>query len=275
MKKKLLLTISILVCAVALIIGSVAGTIAYLRVFVSVTNTFTFGKVAISMTETLVNDDGTPVTDNTNRGYANRYLLMPGKSYIKDPIIHVGEESQAMFLFLKVDNGISGLALTQEDLDKLAQDNAGDPEYEVPKTIHEQLLSNGWKVYATDDTSPVEYKNTIHTNAHGANLTSTSTVYYLSVGADPSEVEPKVVCGNKITPTAGVEKAVDIATFNIFTVSPSNATEDTMTAYVNNNASVVVTAFAIQSSGEGIQDYHDAAEVFNNEFASAIPTVNP
>lgn len=276
MKKKLLVTLSVIVCAVALIIGSVAGTLAYLRVYVSVTNTFTFGKVAISLDETDVDDHGIPVLNaqgEKTRDYANRYLLMPGKSYTKDPVIHVGEESQAMFLFLKVDNGIAGLALTQQDLDKLAAENVDNPGYEVPRTIHQQLLDAGWKVYA--DESGKAYQNTSESNAHGSTLVSTSTVYYLSIGADVGDVDPKVVCGNKVEAAAGVEKATDIPTFEIFTVSPSNATEDTMTAYVNNNASVVVTAFAIQSSGEGINDYHDAAAVFETEFASAIPTTTP
>ena len=151
MKKKLLIALALVACVAAIIVGSVAGTLAYLRASVSVTNTFSYGKVAINLTEALTNEDGTYITDVNNRGYANKYMLMPGKSYHKDPIIHIGEESQAMYLFLKVDNGIAGLALTPEDLAKLAAENAGNSEYQLPKTIHEQLLAAGWKIYSDEN----------------------------------------------------------------------------------------------------------------------------
>ena len=100
-KKGLLLT----VCALALVIASVFGTLAYLTSEDTVTNTFTVGKVAITLDETDV-DDSTP---NAERDKANEYKLMPGHSYTKDPIVHVDSESEDCYLFVKVVNQIADI----------------------------------------------------------------------------------------------------------------------------------------------------------------------
>ncbi len=240
MKKKVITTLALVFCAAALVIGSVAGTLAYLRVSVAVTNTFTYGKVAITMDEAAVTEKGVQIPDAA-RTVGNRYMLMPGTTYSKDPVIHIGAESQSMFLFLKVDNGIAGLALTDEEASALGC-----------KTIHDQLLDNGWEVYV--DESDATYRNTTVTKTDSYDMTSTSTVYYLAL---PDGTANTVQGGD-----------ADVVTFTQFTTSES-ATEAIMTVYVNNNATVVVTAYAIQSTGEGIEDIHDAAGKFATEFASA------
>ena len=255
MKTKLLKTASLFVVAIAIVIGSVAGTLAYLRATASVTNTFAYGKVAITMDETKIDVDGKTALTGT-RGNGNQYLLMPGQSYVKDPIIHIGQDSQDMFIFLKVDNGIAGLALTEKEKEELGKN-----------TIHDQLLANGWKVY-NDGTTDYKTESKKKTS-DGFELLSTSTVYYLSKGADANAVEPKVV---------GYDKTIaannDIKTFSTFTVSPTRVNESSMTAYVNNDCKIVVTAFAVQSTGVGIAgDIHNAANIFKGEFASAIPAV--
>ncbi len=256
MKKKLLVALSFVVCVTALIVGSVAGTLAYLRVTAGVTNTFTYGTVTITMDEAQVDEDGKVVAGGA-RVVGNRYKLMPGTTYTKDPIIHIGAESQEMFIFLKVDNGIAGLALTDEDKAKLAAINGAE---NVPQTIQEQLLANGWKIYKNREGH--SYANTTTTSTNSIDLIATSTIYYLSVGATVDDTDARVVDG----------ETRDVSTFKEFTTSPSRTTTSTMAVYVNNNATVTITAFAIQSSGEGINDYHDAAAVFATEFASAIPT---
>ena len=245
MKKKVITTLALVFCAVALVIGSVAGTLAYLRVSASVTNIFTYGKVAITLDESAVDESG--VVQGTARVTGNRYKLMPGTTYTKDPIIHVDTASEDMFLFLKVDNGIAGLALTPEEAGQLGK-----------KTIHDQLLANGWKVYVNE--AGDSFRKSTTTNVNGFDLLSTSTVYYYSVGAGESETAAEIVDG----------AAGDIPTFATFTTSPSASTEDTMTAYVLNNAQVMVTAYAIQSTGEGISgNVHYAALKFAAEFESA------
>lgn len=249
MKKKILMALTITLCAVMLVVGSVAGTMAYLRATAEVVNTFTYGKVGITMDETLIGEDGLKPSLANQRATGNRYKLMPGTTYVKDPVIHIGAESEDMYLFIKVDNGIAGLAT-----DGTIVDENGVPY----KTIQQQLLENGWKVYKNEASK--EYTTTTNTTTNaGVVITSTSTVYYLSVGEDEASVDAKIV-----TKDSG-----SIPTFETFTTGKTNVTEASMTAHVNNNAKIGILAYAVQKSG--FTSYHEAAEVFTTEWASAIP----
>lgn len=103
MKKTLMLVI----CALALITTSVFGTLAYLTDQAEVVNTFTVGNVSITLDETVVLPDGTPVDededgtpDRAEKG--NEYHLIPGKEYTKDPVITVVAGSEPAFIRTKV-----------------------------------------------------------------------------------------------------------------------------------------------------------------------------
>lgn len=97
--KALLLTL----CAVLLVAASVLGTLAYLTDTGSVTNTFTVGKVAITLDEAKVGADGKALTGNdAARVKENSYKLMPGHTYVKDPTIHVDASSEDCFIRAKV-----------------------------------------------------------------------------------------------------------------------------------------------------------------------------
>ena len=61
MKKKTK-ALMLVLCAVLLVTASVLGTMAYLTSTEKVVNTFTVGKVAITLDEAKVNADGTAVT---------------------------------------------------------------------------------------------------------------------------------------------------------------------------------------------------------------------
>ena len=135
-------------CAVLLVAASVLGTMAYLTDTKSVTNTFTVGNVAITLDELDVDNS----TENAERDTANQYHLLPGKTYTKDPTIHVQTSSEDCFLFVKVENGISAI----ED---------------STKTVKSQMSTNGWTavdeakgiyVYGSLDTPrKVEKSNTV------------------------------------------------------------------------------------------------------------------
>ena len=109
--------------------GSVGATIAYLTDDEAVVNTFTVGQVGISLDEADVKTDGTPDTDA--RVHENEYHLLPGHTYTKDPTVHVDENSESCYLFVKVENAIAAIEATAED----------DPEY---KNIAAQIAANGW-----------------------------------------------------------------------------------------------------------------------------------
>lgn len=110
-------------CAVSLVTASVFGTMAYLTDSKTVNNTFTVGSVAITMDETDVNDDGTPVV-NAGRVQENTYKLLPGHEYTKDPQIHVDPNSEDCYLFVKVENGIEDIESTDEGKSVAAQMDA-------------------------------------------------------------------------------------------------------------------------------------------------------
>lgn len=118
MKKKILVAC----LCVALAVLTIAGTtLAYLTSTAEVKNTFTVGNVSITMDEAkvdnlgkLLDKDDKPVTkiEDAARSDNNSYKLMPGLTYTKDPIIHVGTGSEDCYLFVTVKNEIANIEAT-------------------------------------------------------------------------------------------------------------------------------------------------------------------
>ena len=111
-------------CAALLVCVTIGATVAYLTSQDTVTNTFTVGKVQITLDEAKANADGSLVP-NAERVKANSYKLLPGHTYTKDPTVHVAAGSEDCWLFVKVVNGIADI----ED-----ENN----------TIADQMTANGW-----------------------------------------------------------------------------------------------------------------------------------
>ena len=121
--KKLVTVVSAMFCAVVLVAGSIAGTIAYLTSETDVVkNTFTVGKITITLDEAKVTAYG--AQDGDTRVKENEYKLIPGHEYKKDPTIHVTKGSEACWLFVKVEDGLKNI--------------------EDATTIADQLVANGW-----------------------------------------------------------------------------------------------------------------------------------
>ena len=100
-KKGLLLAL----CAVLLVGATIAGTVAYLTsVTTEVKNTFTAGNVTITLDEAPVDQYGQVVEGD--RVTENKYKLIPGHTYAKDPTIHVGADSEDCWVFAKLENGL-------------------------------------------------------------------------------------------------------------------------------------------------------------------------
>ena len=127
-------TLTVLLALVLVIAMSVAGTMAYLTDKDTVTNTFTVGKVAITLDETDVDVYG--VKDGETRVDKNTYRLIPGHTYVKDPIIHFQPDSEASWLFVELENGIKDIV--------------------DAKTIENQILDKGWALLS--GTENVYYK---------------------------------------------------------------------------------------------------------------------
>lgn len=94
MKKK---TLALLLALVLVFGAAVGGTIAYLTDTTGpITNTFTVGKVDITLTETFNTDTN---SDGTNDAW--KAQLIPGTTYAKDPVVTVTNDSEDCWLFVK------------------------------------------------------------------------------------------------------------------------------------------------------------------------------
>lgn len=141
-------SIALVMMAVLLVAASVMGTLAYLTSTATVTNTFTVGKVAITLDEADVDVYGAPI-ENAARVRANEYKLIPGHAYTKDPTVHFAAGSEASWLFVKVENGIAAI--------------------EADKKIADQIIDNHWT--ALNGVDGVYYMNV------GANNTAAAIDY--------------------------------------------------------------------------------------------------
>ena len=156
--KKILVMVAALALTAAIAVG---GTLAYLTSKTSVvTNTFTVGKVGITLDESLVDiygedylketgkdNDGNPVyavvntVDDADRVMGNAYKLVPGHEYIKDPTVHVDSDSENSWLFVKVENGIAAI--------------------EAATTIHDQMTAGDSAEWAEVATGIYAYKTQV------------------------------------------------------------------------------------------------------------------
>ena len=135
-KKKVFVTV---LCAAALVVASVLGTMAYLTSQDAVKNTFTVGKVAITLDEAKVTDAGDPVV-GADRVKTNTYKLIPGHEYTKDPTVHITAGSEDSWLFVKVVDEIAGI--------------------EADTTVAAQMAANGWTA-VEGETNVYAYKATV------------------------------------------------------------------------------------------------------------------
>ena len=92
-------------CAVLLFVTTVFVTMAFLTSEDSVQNTFTVGKVEITLDEAKVDSYGNEIA-NAERVKENEYKLIPSHTYVKDPTIHVDSNSEDCYLFVKIQNDL-------------------------------------------------------------------------------------------------------------------------------------------------------------------------
>lgn len=170
MKKKTK-ALMLVLCAVLLVTASVLGTMAYLTSTDKVVNTFTVGKVAITLDEAQVKEDGTPVA-GAARVKQNAYHLLPGHGYLKDPTVHVQANSEDSFIFVKVENGI----------EKYEAGTGVNP------TIAKQIADCGWQPLKDDnnvDVKDVYYK----TYTKSAEITNLPVFGHFTIADNANTVE--------------------------------------------------------------------------------------
>ena len=134
----------LILCAMLLLVASALGTVAYLTVQDTVTNTFSVGKVDATLIEgsagkrsMRARSTGAPVDEND-------HILMPGHTYTKDHTIHVDAVSEDSYIFVKVENGIASYE---------AASSAEEGGY---RTIADQITDNGWT--ALESAADVYYR---------------------------------------------------------------------------------------------------------------------
>lgn len=166
MKNKKLLKAMLVVTAMVLVcVLSVLGTLAYLASTTdTVTNTFTVGKVTITLDEADVNEYGVAI-ENAERVIENEYKLINGHNYVKDPVIHVDSGSEQCYVFVKVVNGIEAI------------EAAGN-------TIESQMLAKGW--LKLDGVENVWYKADAVDARNGAKDVPVFDSFTVDTGADIS-----------------------------------------------------------------------------------------
>ena len=162
---KLRRVLLLLACAVMLVSLSVGATLAYLTSTTKeVVNTFTVGKVAITLDEADVDENGDYVysTDEDGEEYVarvtkNEYHLMPGQKYIKDPTIHIDGNSEEAYLRIVVT--VTNSANTDAFFKKYAMTDVLDG---IATTLSSwNVVSNTLDTETDTRTYVMDYKETI------------------------------------------------------------------------------------------------------------------
>ena len=101
--KKVIALILALVLVAAV---SVGATLAWLTDRDTVTNVFTVGDVQIKLDETDTDEDGQPIPDDegnpVRKEEGNEYHLIPGQTYLKDPMVTVKAGSEPSYVRMLV-----------------------------------------------------------------------------------------------------------------------------------------------------------------------------
>ena len=118
--------------AILLMAATVFATVAYLTSTDGVNNTFTVGNVHITMDEADVDEYGAPVSPAA-RVTENTYKLVPGRTYTKDPKIHLAAGSEDCYIFVKIESAVSV----------------------VSSSISTQMAANGWVQLTDGEDQPV------------------------------------------------------------------------------------------------------------------------
>lgn len=129
-KKALLLVL----CAALLVCASVVGTLAYLTSQDVAENTFTVGQVKIELKEYDVNDQTGEKTE-TEVDNLEDLELVPGREIQKHAFIKVDADSEACWLFVKIENNL-GDAVTFNGLTGWTAVEGHDGYYQYNATVN-------------------------------------------------------------------------------------------------------------------------------------------
>lgn len=250
MKKKIT-AIALVVALLA--IALIGGTMAYFTDNKAVTNTFTAGKVEITLDEAKVvmNDAGNLVADGTNRttetDKEQTYKLFPGMTVTKDPTITLVKGSEEAYLAAKI-------TVTGGDLNSLYP--LGDSSWkgvDVNKFLQGGLIGEDGKtetwngLYGWNGASCFTYQD-------ATNASNNTWVFYVFIK------------DAKTAPAANSEDAD--TTVKLFEKVIIDSQFDNAKMEILNGVQVKVEAFATQTNG--FTDCYDAmTKAFPTQFPFA------
>ena len=187
--------ILMVVCAMLLVAASVMGTLAYLTSTDEVVNTFSVGKVKITLDEALVGEDGKALTGaDAARVKGNNYHLLPGHEYDKDPTVTVKAVSDESYVRMMVTVSFDQ-ALTDEllatNLDSIFTDHDST-----------KWIRNDKTVSADNKTITYEYRYFDTVAAPTADVKLEPLFEHINVPEDYTDVQINILNGMEIKITA-------------------------------------------------------------------------
>ena len=174
----------LILCAMLLLIASALGTVAYLTVQDTVTNTFSVGKVDATLIEGSAGKRSRRARSTGAPADENDHILMPGHTYTKDYTIHVDAVSEDSYIFVKVENGIASYE---------APSSAEEGGY---RTIADQITDNGWT--ALESAADVYYREYTKSSA-GSDFAVFDT---FKIADNANDVESWGSCDAQVAVTA-------------------------------------------------------------------------
>ncbi len=208
----------IVLCALIFVAAGIFATLAYLNdTSDEVNNVVTVGDVDIELDEALVSyDEYYEETVSDTRVITNDYNLIPGVTYTKDPTVHVLDQSEPAYIFVRVYNGIER-AETDVYVDG---ENIGD--------IAKQMEDNGWVELTRDNFTEEELPH-----AHPG--------IFVYNGDE---------CDRDYIVNAKADGAKDLVVFEKFAINPDldyGSGDPNLAEF--EDANILVKAFAIQALG--------------------------
>lgn len=152
MKKVLAMLLAVLMIVTA----TVAGTVAWLQdTTTEVKNTFTEGKVDITLDEGKVDETGKFEDGGTTRVTTNDYKMIPGNEYDKDPTVTVENDSEDCYLFVKFEEGTAATYIqytsTLTETNGWTQgDGTNIPSNVWYRTVLKSAGTKSWKLLQND-----------------------------------------------------------------------------------------------------------------------------
>lgn len=226
----------LIVSALALVIATIFGTLAYLTDEDVVTNTFTVGNIEIVLDELDVDENGVAIPNaNPARVDKNEYHLIPNHTYIKDPTVTVKAGSEESYVRMLVTINYS------KELDGIFAYHFGHKEFY--NTDHTPDAFDISKIFKYNAENWVCVGNTENETAN----TRTYEFYYIGDQKGTSKYTVKNT-GESDVPLAALFTEFTVPSFFTKEDLAKLVTKDTDGKFIN-QFKIDVVAHAIQADG--------------------------